>query len=27
VATRKPVGQLPCLGRTAQDENVPHVDG
>jgi hypothetical protein len=23
---RKPAGQLPCLGRTAQDENVPHVD-
>jgi hypothetical protein len=21
---RKPAGQLPRLGRTAQDENVPH---
>jgi hypothetical protein len=27
VALRKPAGQLPGLGRTAQDENVPHVDG
>jgi hypothetical protein len=25
VALRKPAGQLPCLGRTAQDENAPHV--